>query len=163
VLAEARSEIAAGRYPDVAALRSRLAGDEEALNRLDGVLAVHRARTRIARPVSDTKVSDTVSLRTRPTMQADMDVRRSGDSTLEWDAVPSVARWEVRISERADVRSDYSLQDTLELEATSVDLTLGDRPLRVNILGRSRNGRLVRRALISGLSRDNWADRWQRR
>jgi hypothetical protein len=163
VLAEARAEIAAGRYPDVAALRARLAGDEDALSRLDGVLAVHRARTRMARQVSDTKVSDTVSLRTRPMLQADMDVRRLGDATLVWDAVPGVVSWEVRISERADARSDYVLQDTLEIEATSVDLSLGDRALRVNILGRSRNGRLVRRALVSGLSRDNWADRWQRR
>jgi hypothetical protein len=33
----------------------------------------------------------------------------------------------------------------------------------VHLLGRAANGRLVRRAVISGLTRDNWSDRWQRR
>ena len=35
--------------------------------------------------------------------------------------------------------------------------------LCVTVVGRSRNGRLVRRAVISGLTRDNWHDRWQKR
>jgi len=83
---------------------------------------------------------------------------------LVWDAVPAVAEWEVRISERADVRSDYVERETLLLAAgeTSVELPLADTTLRVNILGRGR-GRLQRRALISGLTKEGWRDRWQRR
>jgi hypothetical protein len=79
--------------------------------------------------------------------------------------VPAVASWEVRISERPDPRADYVVQETLTLPAatTSVGLPLGDVPLRVHVLGRSRDGRLVRRALISALTRETWSDRWQRR
>jgi len=164
VLAEARAEIAAGRYPDVIELRARLAGDTEALARLDRVLSVHRAKARVAQKASDTTVSDTRSkLRTRPSLTGDMDVRRVGEARLEWDAVPAVAEWEVRISERRDQRSDYALVDTRVAAEPWVELPLGERPLRINIVGRSGGGRLVRRALVSGLARENWSDRWQRR
>jgi hypothetical protein len=33
----------------------------------------------------------------------------------------------------------------------------------VHVLGRDRGGRLVRRAIVSGLTRESWADRWERR
>ena len=45
---------------------------------------------------------------------------------------------------------------------TSVEVPLGDNPFRVNVLGRGR-GRLQRRALISGLTREGWRERWHRR
>jgi hypothetical protein len=163
VLAEARAEIAAGRFPDVVALRARLAGDAEALARLDAVLAVHRGRARLATKVSDTLVSDTSVLRTRPSVTGDMDVRKVGEFRLEWDAVPAVSSWEVRISERADARRDYVLRESVETTGSSIDLELADRPLRVHVLGRSRDRRLVRRAVVSGLTRDGWNDRWNRR
>jgi hypothetical protein len=164
VLAEARAEIAAGRFPDVIALRAELAGDIEALARLDGVLAVHRARARVAKKVSDTKVSDTRRpLRTKPSVSADMDVRRAGEYVLEWDAQPGVATWELKVSERADARADYETVRELETGEGRVELELGDRPTRVSIVGRSPNGRLVRRAVVSGLSRESWNDRWNRR
>jgi hypothetical protein len=75
-----------------------------------------------------------------------------------------VAEWEVRFSERPDARSDYVERSAFVLPAaeTSVDVPLGDNAVRVNILGRGR-GRLQRRALISGLTRDGWSSRWQRR
>jgi hypothetical protein len=44
-----------------------------------------------------------------------------------------------------------------------VELALSDLPRRVHILGRARDGRLVRRAIVSALTKDNWDDRWQRR
>jgi hypothetical protein len=163
VLAEARAEIAAGRFPDVVALRARLAGDAEALAKLDAVMAVYRARQKLSDTV---KLSDSrAALRTRPTVNANMDVRRSGSSTLVWDPAASVAGWEVRISERPDARADYAVRETHQLPsaATSVELPLAELPLRVHLLGRTRDGRLVRRAVISGLTRDSWNDRWQRR
>jgi hypothetical protein len=94
-----------------------------------------------------------------------MDVRREADSTLVWDAVRAVTGWEVRISERPDARSDYAILQTHELAAgeTRIELALGALPLRVHILGRTRDGRLLRRAVISGLTRDGWRERWQRR
>jgi hypothetical protein len=161
VLAEARAEIAAGRFPDVIALRARLAGDADALARLDGVLAVHRARARMAQAaVPGTRPRP---LRTRPTVTSDMDVRKAGEFVLAWDALPAVAVWEVRISERADVRSDYDLVARYETSETRAELSLGDRPLRVHVVGRSPTGRVVRRALVSGLTRESWNDRWQKR
>jgi hypothetical protein len=57
------------------------------------------------------------------------------------------------------------VRDTLKLAAneTNLELPLGDRSARVHLLGRSRGGKLVRRAIISGLTRDSWDERWQRR
>jgi hypothetical protein len=69
----------------------------------------------------------------------------------------------VRISERADARRDYVLRESVETTGSSIDLELADRPLRVHVLGRSRDRRLVRRAVVSGLTRDGWNDRWNRR
>jgi len=57
------------------------------------------------------------------------------------------------------------VRDTLSVPAaeTTLELPLGDRSLRVHLLGRSRDGRLLRRAVISGLTREGWDERWQRR
>lgn len=192
VVAEARAHIAAGRDPGGDALEARIraaaararkrAPDEEAaigraerraLEQLSRLVAVHRARSRVAEPAQKHAApapAQTLrsALRTKPTISANMDVRRNGSGdtlTLRWDTVAAVTEWEVRISERPDARGDYEPRETRTLAAreTVVEVGLGDRPTRVNILGRGRNGRLVRRALISGLTRDGWRDRWQQR
>ena len=92
-------------------------------------------------------------------------MRRDEAVVLSWDAAAAVTGWEVRFSERADARSEYVVREVLSLPgtATSVDLTLGELPLRVHLLGRANDGRLVRRAIVSALTQDNWNDRWQRR
>jgi hypothetical protein len=84
---------------------------------------------------------------------------------LTWAREPKVTAWELRISARPDPRGEYEVRETGELagDATGVELPLGDTPLRVHLLGRDRGGRLVRRAIVSGLTRETWADRWQRR
>jgi hypothetical protein len=97
-----------------------------------------------------------------------MDVRRlQGDDTpaLEWDRAPTVVAWEARFSTRPSPRADYALDETVMLpgEATSVPVPLGERPLRVHLLGRGRDGRVLRRAMLSGLVRETWAGRWERR
>ncbi|MGZ4374849.1 MAG: hypothetical protein ACXVR9_08695, partial [Gaiellaceae bacterium] len=89
-----------------------------------------------------------------------------GDGTvLVWPREGKVATWELRVSERPDPRGDYEVRESGELpgETTSIELPLGDVPLRVHLLGRDRGGRLVRRAIVSGLTRETWADRWHRR
>jgi hypothetical protein len=151
VLTEARAAIADGRFPDVIALRARLAGDVDALARLDSVLAVYRARTRLAQTVSDTKQTRS-PLRTRVFVSGDLGVRRGDDHVIEWEPDATVQRWEVRI--RTESR---------ELHEPRAELILTDQPIRVNIVGRSRTGKVVRRGVLSGLTRDNWNDRWQRR
>lgn len=189
IVAEARARVAAGRDPNVEALAVRVrqarrlhgapaadAGALEraelaALQRLEHVAAVQRARARLARrtkpPPGERPAASRrrPALRTRPAVSGNMDVRRPATGVLGWDAVSAVVEWEVRISERADDRRDYAVRDTLSLPgaATSFELPLGDTSLRVHLLGRGRGGRLVRRAVITGLTRDSWDERWQRR
>lgn len=170
ILDEARALVASGRAPDRDVLAARIRdaapdGDiaDAALDRLDRVLAIQRARTSLAEPAPRRTAPRRAAYRARPTISANMDVRRRSDSTLEWDAAPAVTTWEVRLSERPDARSEYAERETLEVTGTSVELPLGELPFRVHILGRDRRGKLVRRAVISGLTRDGWNDRWQQR
>jgi hypothetical protein len=185
---EARANVAAGQPPNTAGLEPRieraarvaraggaspmLVGRIVATNRrrLAQVAAVHRSRALVAREPMQRSAPlrrPPAALRTKPTVTGTLGVRRAeGDGfRLVWDAAPLVTEWEVRFSERADARSDYVDGETVILPAgaTGVDVPLGDNLLRVNILGRGRGGRLLRRALISGLTRDGWRDRWQRR
>jgi len=188
IVAEARAQVAAGREPNTTGLETRVVraarlaraqGAEAAAvdraeaatrKRLASIASVHRARGLLAREVAPPAPAPPARaptrFRTKPTISGTLDVRRAeGEGfRLVWDAVPAVAEWEVRFSERPDARSDYVERSTLVLPAgeTSVEVPLGDNPVRVNILGRGR-GRLQRRALISGLTRDGWRDRWQRR
>jgi len=179
IVADARVAIAAGDEPDGDALRTRIraAGggadaERKALQQLERVLAVGRARALVRRepaaPPSPPARRPRALLRSRPTISGNMEVRREGSAeaaALAWDAAPAVAHWEVRVSERPDPRGDYVVRETLTVSppATRVELPLGDAPLRVHVLGRSRDGRLLRRALISALTRETWSERWQRR
>jgi hypothetical protein len=170
IIAEARAEIAAGRVPDAPALRARVraeGGGDDALQQLERVFAIQRARARLSRDVAPAKRGPSLrtALKTKVAINANMDVRRGEGTALVWDPVPAVSNWEVRISARPDPRGDYVVQETRELTATetSTKLPLGDSPLRVHVLGRTRDGRLLRRAVISGLTEGNWRDRWQRR
>jgi hypothetical protein len=170
ILEEARAEIAAGRSPDGDSLRARLrsaGGDEQALKQLDRVLAIHRARGRLSRSPAAPAAAPLLraALKTKPTINANMDVRREPGFVLAWDTLPAVVGWEVRVSERPSVRGDYVVRETAELpgNATRFELPLGDQPVRVHLLGRARDGRLLRRAVMSGLTRGGWNERWQRR
>src|SRR5690348_5677870 len=168
IIDEARALVAAGKSPDWKELRDRiraLGGDQrDALRRLERVGAVHRARA--AAPAAAAAPAPRAPLlRSRATISGNMDVRRDGATKLVWRAEPKVTAWEIRISERPDPRGDYEVRESGELagETTSVELPIGDTPLRVHLLGRDRSGRLVRRTIVSGLTRETWGDRWQRR
>jgi len=184
ILDTARADIAAGREPDGKALAARIrkAGGEakaveRALKQLERVLTVHRARARLAvpptppaaaAPVASARPRGRTAFRAQPTISGNMEVRRARRDdavVLSWDVAAAVTGWEGRFSERADARSEYVVRETLALPrtATSVELTLGELPLRVHLLGRAGDGRLVRRAIVSALTQDNWDDRWQRR
>jgi hypothetical protein len=175
ILREARATVAEGGDPDWKALRDRIrraATDEPArragLAQLERIGAVHRARS--ARPVQSAPVPAprSAALRTKPSLTGDLELRRerAGDAfELSWPVLPGVERWEVRIAERSGAKRDYVPLTSHELPAatTRLQLPLGDVPLRVHVLGRSRNGRLVRRAIASGLTSTSWDERWQRR
>lgn len=168
IIDEARALVAAGKSPDWKELRDRiraLGGDQrDALRRLERVGAVHRARATVASAPA-VPVARAPLFKSRATITGNMDVRRDGESRLAWRSEPKVATWEIRVSERPDPRGDYELREAGELpgDATSVDLPVGETPLRVHLLGRDRGGRLVRRTILSGLTRETWGDRWQRR
>ena len=180
IIAEARAAIAARQEPDVVAFEARIraaGGDaqaeQRALQQLERVLSVHRSRALLTRqptepPPLPPAPSLRAALRTRPMISANMEVRQQRDGErflLAWDTTRAIAGWEVRFSERANARGEYEVRDTLTLpaETTTVEVPLGDKPLRVHLLGRSRDGRLLRRAVISALTRDGWNERWERR
>ena len=190
IIDEARAAVAAKREPNLPALearvsavarRERAAGDaaavdraeQEALEQLKRVVSVHRARLRLSRePVPAPAVAAPpplrAVLRTRPTITGNMDVSRKRDGEkllLRWDPVATVSEWEVRFSERPDARADYAVLETqtLPASAASVEVPLGERTMRVHVLGRGRGGKLVRRAMISALTRDTWSEKWERR
>lgn len=179
ILDAARAEVAAGRDPDEQALAERIrkaGGGAKALKQLERVLTIQRARARLAAPPTPppapapapVRPRGRTAFRAQPTITGNMEVRRSrteGGVLLSWDTAPAVTGWEVRFSERADARSEYVVSETLMLPgaATSVELALGELPRRMHLLGRANDGRLVRRAIVSALTVDNWNDRWQRR
>ncbi|HEX4678566.1 MAG TPA: hypothetical protein VH210_05120 [Gaiellaceae bacterium] len=178
IIDEARKRVANGGELDTSAFEARIraaGGDtERALKQLARIVSVQRARALIAgpptpqQPAPPPTLARPLALRTKPTITGNMDIRRErrGDAfTLAWTAEPKVVAWDVRLSERPDVRGDYVVREERSLPGTetSLELQLGDTPLRVHLLGRARDGRLVRRAIISALTREGWAERWQRR
>jgi hypothetical protein len=48
-------------------------------------------------------------------------------------------------------------------DATELEVSLGEVALRIHLIGRGRGGKLVRRAVMSSLTRESWGDPWQRR
>ena len=177
ILDEARADIAAGREPDEQALAERIrnvGGGTKALKQLERVLTIQKARARLAAPPTPPPAAAPVrprpraAFRAQPTITGNMEVRRAASSdgvTLMWDAAPGVVAWDIRFSERPDARSDYVVREERAQQPgeTTVELRLNELPLRVHILGRARDGRLLRRAIVSALTRENWDDRWQRR
>jgi hypothetical protein len=173
IIADARRVVARGTAPNEAAFERRIrevggAREEEALRQLAGVVAVHRARTRLvaaSQPANPEPATRAKPLRTRPTISGSLELRRGREFVLAWSPDREVGSWEVRIAERPDVRSDYVARDERELPGTvtELELPLGDTPMRVNVVGRGRGGRLVRRAVLTGVTRETWNDRWQRR
>jgi hypothetical protein len=174
ILDEARAQIAAGIEPNAAELEARIRevvapGGGQALDQLGRLLAVHRARRSLAQPAPAAAAPPAPvrrEYRARPTIAANMTVRAraTGDTvTLEWQATAGVAKWEARIGERPDPRRPYVDGEPRALDGTKLELQLSDHPQRVHLLGRAASGRLVQRAVITGLTRSNWNQRWQQR
>jgi hypothetical protein len=174
ILSDARAQVAAGRDPDWKQLRDRVRAlelgkkaERDALRQLEQVGAVHRARRAVARPAAPppAPASRKPLLVTKPTISGTMDVRRAREHVLEWTPLKTVEQWDVRISERPSVRADYVVrsEQTLPASTSELELELGDKAMRVHLLGRGRGGKLVQRAVISGLTRAGWSTRWEKR
>jgi hypothetical protein len=180
ILDQARASVAAGRSPDWNVLEARVRGVREtehdaaaerrALQQLKALASVQRARARLAPTTSSAPapVRRPALLRDRPTITGTMDVRRERDGdrfVLRWERRPDVLQWEVRVSERVGTRGQYEAREERELpsDATELDVPVSDVALRIHLIGRGRGGKLVRRAVMSSLTRESWGDRWQRR
>jgi hypothetical protein len=172
IIADARRVVAHGTTLDAAAFERRIRavggeGAEAALAQLARVAAVQRARARLVGPPAPPPRAASPAPRrilgTRPTVTGSLDLRREGDYVLAWDADREVQAWEVRIAERPDVRRDYAEREAHEVADTRIELPLADLPMRVTVVGRGRGGRLVRRGVLTGVTRETWRDRWQKR
>ncbi|MES1247628.1 MAG: hypothetical protein ABUS54_08145 [Actinomycetota bacterium] len=172
ILDDARAQIARGDEPDAAALTSRieaLPDHDRALAQLNRLLAVARAKRALAPPTplpAPAPRPQREVYRAKPTIAANMNVRarEHGDAVvLEWDVARGVGAWDARIADRPDARSPYADRETLTLTAPSLELRLDELPQRVSITGRNSAGRIVQRAVVSGLTRANWRQKWQQR
>jgi hypothetical protein len=176
ILDEARAQIARGEEPDAPALEARIRdvvapGGGDALRQLERLFAVARARRAVAAPAPTPPPSPAPRrraevYRAKPTIAANMGVRARANGeavVLEWDVVRGVGDWDVRVADRPDARSPYTDRETRKLTEPRLELQLNDLPQRVSITGRTATGRIVQRAVVSGLTAENWRQKWQQR
>ena len=83
---------------------------------------------------------------------------------LSWDAAANATEWRVRVSTRPDPRRDYVEGEvvTLPADATSFEVELDEHPRRIQVYGHARDGRIVRRAIVSALTSGNSGTQWKR-
>jgi hypothetical protein len=108
-----------------------------------------------------------LALQPSATIVGNMAVRKksAGDGIqLSWDAAPNVAEWTVRVSIRPDPRQDYVEGEVFRLPpaAATFELPLDELPRRIQLYGLARDGRIVRRAIISALTSGNSGAQWKR-
>ena len=108
-----------------------------------------------------------LALQPSATIVGNMAVRkRQTEDGLEllWDTAPNVVEWTLRISLRPDPRRDYVEGDAVVLPAgaSSCEVALDEHPRRIQLYGHARDGRVVRRAVVSALTSGNSGSQWKR-
>jgi hypothetical protein len=108
-----------------------------------------------------------LTLQPSATIVGNMSVRKkpAGEGIeLSWDTAPNVTEWTIRVSVRPDPRQDYIEGELLTLEPATIrfDVDLDELPRRIQIYGLGRDGRIVRRAVISALTKGNRDAQWKR-
>ena len=108
-----------------------------------------------------------LALQPSATVVGNMAVRKEPTASgleLSWDAAANVSEWRVRVSTRIDPRRDYVEGEvvTLPAGATSFEVELDEHPRRIQLYGHARDGRVVRRAIVSALTSGNSGARWKR-
>jgi hypothetical protein len=83
---------------------------------------------------------------------------------LSWDVAANVVEWRVRVSARPDPRRDYVEGEVVTMpgSATSLEVELDEHPRRIQLYGHARDGRIVRRAVVSALTSGNSDAQWKR-
>jgi hypothetical protein len=123
-----------------------------------------------AAPVADPQPDRPVrrlALQPSATIVGNMAVRKKQAEQgleLSWDTAANVTEWKVRVSVRPDPRRDYVEGDivTLPIGSTSFGIELDEHPHRIQLYGHARDGRVVRRAVISALTSGNSGAQWKR-
>jgi hypothetical protein len=149
---------------DQPGLRPAISGAESA------ALSALRAIVAAAAPVPDVEPPRPVrrlALQPSATIVGNMAVRKKQTEQgleLSFDAAANVSEWRLRISVRPDPRQEYVEGEvvTLPSGSTSLEVELDEHPRRIQLYGHGRDGRIVRRAVISALTRGNSAAQWKR-
>lgn len=108
-----------------------------------------------------------LALQPSATIVGNMAVRKKQSEQgleLSWDAAANVTEWKLRVSSRPDPRQDYVEGEvvTLPTGSTSYVVELDDHPRRIQLYGHARDGRVVRRAIVSALTSGNSGAQWKR-
>ena len=150
-----------------AALAPAVAGVERtAIDALRAIVASSPGRRLHHRPPAPRPVRR-LPIQPSATIVGNMSVRkrqRGGGIELSWDTAPNVVEWTIRVGIRADPRRDYLGGEvvTLPAGATSFAVELDEHPRRIQLYGHARDGRIVRRAIVSALTRGNSGAQWKR-
>ena len=142
--------------------------EADALAALRAILA--SAPVAAASPAASTPPARPVrrlALQPSATIVGNMAVRKKPTAQgleLSWDPAPNVSEWTVRISVRPDPRRDYVEGDAVVLPAGagSFEIALDEQPRRIQLYGHGRDGRIVRRAVVSALTSGNSGAQWKR-
>lgn len=83
---------------------------------------------------------------------------------LSWDTASNVTEWTIRVSVRPDPRQDYVEGELFTLASATArfEVALDEVPRRIQLYGLARDGRIVRRAIISALTSGNSGAQWKR-
>jgi len=108
-----------------------------------------------------------LTLQPSATIVGNMAVRKKQSGRgieLSWDRAPNVTEWTIRVSVRPDPRRDYVEGELVTLPAAAIafDVSLDEQPRRIQLYGLARDGRIVRRAIVSALTSGNSNAQWKR-
>ncbi len=146
---------------------ARTAVEDETLEALEAIVSSARGPAAAVPTAPPPRPIRRLALQPSATIVGNMAVRKKPADTgleLSWDGAPNVAEWAIRVSARPDPRQDYVEGELLTLPAgaCSFVVPLDDHPRRIQLYGHARDGRIVRRAIISALTRGNSNAQWKR-
>jgi len=168
VRAETRRYLTSRPWFGHASLAPAVAGVEGAT--LAALKAIVATALPTVTPVTTTQTARPIrrlALQPSATIVGNMAVRKkpTGDGVqLSWDTAQNVTEWTIRVGVRPDPREDYVEGDVLTLAPSTsrFDVALDELPRRIQLYGLARDGRIVRRAVISALTSGNSGAKWKR-
>jgi hypothetical protein len=163
VRAETRRYLTSQPWLDHPALEPAVAGAEgAALSALRTIVAAAPGQD-----VEEPRPVRRLVLQPSATIVGNMAVRKKPTEQgleLSFDAAANVSEWRLRVSVRPDPRQEYVEGEVVTLPSglTSWEVELDEHPRRIQLYGHARDGRIVRRAVISALTSGNSTAQWKR-